>query len=281
MSTLRSVVVLKPDIVQKNLVGELLANLVSAGLLIVEKYSIRYCLDTLAQFYGWTKIDYPDVLKQYLCTTNLTAIVVEGSDAIQKLLQIKKQMRLQYSLSPYENLFHCSESNEDFLREYGVLQSITTMDNQHNNNTENIKPKRTDNQVELIVYKLIGEPLFLLLKRTEARGGFWQPITGNVEVNESFKEAALRELKEETGISAVARLVETGCAFDFFDDGRIQHEEVFGAEIPESVEVQLSSEHSECSWVNFSDAMKLLKYPNNKKGLQRLCKLIEIKKTEV
>ena len=40
----------------------------------------------------------------------------------------------------------------------------------------------------------------LLLKTNESRGEFWQNVTGSVELGESFKQAALRELKEETGL---------------------------------------------------------------------------------
>ncbi|MFH0999507.1 MAG: NUDIX domain-containing protein [Bacteroidota bacterium] len=268
--------VLKPDIIHKKLVDLLLAYLANSNLRIIEKYRVSFFLDTLAQFYGWAKINYPDVLGQYLCATELTAIVVEGIDAIQELLRIKKQMRSQYSSSPYENLFHCSESNNDFLREYGVLKLIATMSS---DNKKSKRYERTDNQVELIVYKFIDEkPIFLLFKRTEARGGFWQPITGNVEIGESFEQAALRELREETGISKVIKLIKTGFSFDFFDDGRIQHEEVFGSEISDDAEINLSSEHSEYTLVTMEEANKLLKYPGNKQGLMRLYELLKTKK---
>lgn len=275
MSILRSVVVLKPDIIEKKLVDLLLTQFVNSNLCITEKYRVNFSLETLAQFYGWTKINYPDVLGKYLCTTELIAIVVDGMDAIQELLRIKKQLRSQYSSSLYENLFHCSEGNDDFLREYSVLQTIATLSSED----EKVNGyERTDNQVELIVYKFInGRPIFLLLRRTEIRGGFWQPITGNVEIDESFADAALRELSEETGISKVIKLVNTGFSFDFFDNGRIQHEEVFGSEVLGNTEIILSSEHSEYTWAAMAEAYKLLKYPGNKKGLSRLYELLRAK----
>lgn len=40
----------------------------------------------------------------------------------------------------------------------------------------------------------------LALRRTEARGGFWQPVTGKIEAGESAATAASRELLEETGL---------------------------------------------------------------------------------
>ena len=43
---------------------------------------------------------------------------------------------------------------------------------------------------------------FLLLKRVEERGGFWQGVTGAPERKEKILEAAKRELMEETGFVA-------------------------------------------------------------------------------
>ena len=40
---------------------------------------------------------------------------------------------------------------------------------------------------------------YLLLKRVEDRGGFWQGVTGAPEKKEKILEAAKRELLEETG----------------------------------------------------------------------------------
>ena len=45
-----------------------------------------------------------------------------------------------------------------------------------------------------------------MLKRILEKGGFWQPITGNVREGETFKEAAMREIGEETGISEILEL---------------------------------------------------------------------------
>jgi len=45
------------------------------------------------------------------------------------------------------------------------------------------------------------EGKYLLLKRTERDGGFWQPVTGLIEPGESPADAALREVREETGVN--------------------------------------------------------------------------------
>lgn len=138
---------------------------------------------------------------------------------------------------------------------------------------------KTNSQVEAILFKHEkGETvLFLMLKRVPRKGDFWQPITGNVREGEIFEGAALREMQEETGVTEALEVVDTGFSFDFFDDGRNQHERVFGIRVRGDVEVRLSDEHSEFRWVTKDEALRsYLKYPGNKAGLIKLCEKLGI-----
>lgn len=47
------------------------------------------------------------------------------------------------------------------------------------------------------------EPAILLLERV-APTGFWQSVTGSLEPGEDWRDAALREVEEETGLRATA-----------------------------------------------------------------------------
>lgn len=133
--------------------------------------------------------------------------------------------------------------------------------------------QRTRNQVEAIVFKALpsGDHSFLMLKRTPKRGGFWQPVTGNVEEGETFEVAAVREVQEELGITNIVRLIDTEYSYEFTDNGMDQFERIFGVQVPLNAEVKLSSEHTEYCWTTKDEAIdSYLKYPGNKEGLRRL-----------
>ncbi len=59
------------------------------------------------------------------------------------------------------------------------------------------------------------EGTYLLLKRIEREGGFWQPVTGFIEPGESPVHAALREVREETGLDLTREgLTLDGCTHE-------------------------------------------------------------------
>lgn len=53
------------------------------------------------------------------------------------------------------------------------------------------------------------EGRYLLLKRVEHEGGFWQPVTGLIEPGESPTQAAIREVREETGLDLMHEVPES------------------------------------------------------------------------
>jgi len=132
-------------------------------------------------------------------------------------------------------------------------------------------------QVEIIIFRLIkGSYEYLLLKRIEARGGFWQPVTGGLEEGENINDAVIRELKEETGITKIKRIIDKVYEFTLKDKLPIK-EYVFGVEIkntPIKLDKNIYDEHEDYKWCSYSEAMKLLKWPGNKKGLTKLYKIL-------
>jgi dihydroneopterin triphosphate diphosphatase len=127
-------------------------------------------------------------------------------------------------------------------------------------------------QVEAIIFKIVGnEIFFLLLKRNEQKGGFWQPVTGGVEEGETLVQAVNRELWEETDIIEYIRMIQDVYYFEFdIENFGTMKEYVFGIEISLNTKVKISPEHTEMKWCSFGEAMELLKYESNKIAFEKL-----------
>ena len=123
--------------------------------------------------------------------------------------------------------------------------------------------------IEVIVYKKISNnPLYLIMKRVPECGGFWQHITGALITGESFEEAALRELEEETGIVNPLNFYPTERSFSFQNNGTSHFMEVFGAEVNNDTEIVLSREHEDFKWLKKKVALEdYLSYQENKDSL--------------
>lgn len=94
--------------------------------------------------------------------------------------------------------------------------------------------------------------------------GHWDFPKGKIEGSESRQEAALRELKEETGL--VANLddsFEASTEYTFTDlDGQRAHKVVdfFLGELVSSGKVSLSDEHIGFNWLAYAAALRLITY---------------------
>jgi 8-oxo-dGTP pyrophosphatase MutT (NUDIX family) len=135
-------------------------------------------------------------------------------------------------------------------------------------------PMRLPQQIEaieaILFKKLDKEIQYLLLKRTPESGGFWQPITGGIDEGETKIQALRREIGEETGIKNFIRIIRDVHRFEFFDPHLIK-EYAFGVQIHIDEEVVLDKkEHSEYRWCNFHEALRLLRWKENKEALRKL-----------
>ncbi|MBX6395987.1 MAG: NUDIX pyrophosphatase [Alicyclobacillaceae bacterium] len=112
-------------------------------------------------------------------------------------------------------------------------------------------------------------PAVLLLKRTGSKGGWWQPVTGHVEPGETPREAAGREVWEETGWRP-EKLISTPWTCDFEHRGWRYRHTVWIALCKRPFDPRLSDEHEEARWVDLASAERLLYWPDNREMLRRL-----------
>ncbi|MDQ3993082.1 MAG: diaminopimelate epimerase [Actinomycetota bacterium] len=120
---------------------------------------------------------------------------------------------------------------------------------------------------------------FLLLRRREDLGGFWQGVTGAPRWGEADDEAARRELREETGLEASPRPI--GFGYVLRPEDEHAWAELYGrgvAEAPEEVyladaspgwEPSLGPEHVEYRWCTLDEALPLLDWQENREALRR------------
>ena len=144
-------------------------------------------------------------------------------------------------------------------------------------------------QVECVIFKKNeGIIEFLLLHRIPEKGGFWQPVSGGLEDDtETVKDGALREVYEETGITIkdITRIIENVHEFTidkhYLTGEPIPRitEYVLGIETKNEIVINIENnivkEHREYRWVHFDEAIKLLKWQNNKDAFLKLINLIQ------
>lgn len=116
----------------------------------------------------------------------------------------------------------------------------------------------------------------LLLHRTEARGGFWQLVTGRQERSESPSQTAFRELREETGTELAVMPLDYVHSLPFGDDlpPTVVRETAFFARWPDERAVHLSDEHQSFEWVRPDEAEARLPYVGLREAVRRTLKRI-------
>ncbi|MBC8312357.1 MAG: NUDIX pyrophosphatase [Candidatus Marinimicrobia bacterium] len=114
-----------------------------------------------------------------------------------------------------------------------------------------------------------GEPKFLMLKRSPQimYGGIWQCVTGKIESTEKPIQTAVRELKEETGLSPINKwTVDQVNHFYEAEFDRMNLIPVFGVEVG-SLTIKLSDEHCDYKWCELDEAIPLFTWTQQKNGL--------------
>ena len=114
-----------------------------------------------------------------------------------------------------------------------------------------------------------GKRKYLLLYYGKGHWGFPR---GNLEDGETEKEAAIREIKEETGIEDLEFISGFREINEWYykNNGKTIHKmaSFFLAET-NTEDVELSSEHSSYKWLDYEEAMERLTFKNTRKVLEK------------
>lgn len=138
-------------------------------------------------------------------------------------------------------------------------------------------------QILSVPYHFIkGELCFCVFHRADF--DVWQFIAGGGEDNKKTIQAALREIKEETGVTAEKLTELKSVAFvpaEIVTENMRTHWDKNIFVIPEysfafecNADPTISHEHSEYQWLPYNDARNLLKWDSNKVAMYEImCRL--------
>jgi dATP pyrophosphohydrolase len=133
------------------------------------------------------------------------------------------------------------------------------------------------NVVDVYPYRMrAGELELLALRRAAGMtlAGTWQAVSGLIEDGEAAWAAALRELREETGLAALRLLtVEPLATFYVPWLDRVIIVPAFAAEVPDQP-VVLSEEHDAFAWLARDEMIARMEWPSQRAAIRELAAVL-------
>ena len=110
-----------------------------------------------------------------------------------------------------------------------------------------------------------GELETLLMKRKKSLVGAWCQVGGRLEKDETGWQAALREMKEETGL-VPAEFYSADYTEQYYsaDENEIEIVPVFVAYVDKLADVRLNEEHSDYEWLGMKAAISRVSFPGQR-----------------
>jgi len=129
-----------------------------------------------------------------------------------------------------------------------------------------VRPGETEKSHEL---------LQLRRARHDFMGGAWSTVRGAVEPGESAWQAALRELREESGLAPIEFYqVDTVDVFYLHGDDTVWHCPGFCALVDRNAKPVLNAEHDDFRWIDRSRIDREFLWPGERAQLAELCREI-------
>jgi 8-oxo-dGTP pyrophosphatase MutT (NUDIX family) len=115
-----------------------------------------------------------------------------------------------------------------------------------------------------------GDWRVLLLQRAAGgkRPGSWETVYGKIDPQEKPEDAAVRELREETGLEPDALYNVNVTSFYLHESQTIQMCITFAALVPDDVTVVLGEEHQRYEWVSLDEACSRFTWPREAHSLR-------------
>ncbi len=113
-----------------------------------------------------------------------------------------------------------------------------------------------------VIFRKEKKSIVYLLLHYHFKTDYWDFPKGNIESGESEEDAALREVKEETGLADVEIIPNFKEKINYFykrDADTVFKEVVFYLAETNKRDVKISDEHTGYEWVDYQTALKRLK----------------------
>jgi 8-oxo-dGTP pyrophosphatase MutT (NUDIX family) len=117
--------------------------------------------------------------------------------------------------------------------------------------------------------------LALQRSKTTRCPGAWETVHGRVEPGETPHAAAVRELREETGLRPERLYNVTTHGFYLHNQATVEIAVVFCAFVAGTPRVALGEEHATSQWLSRADALKRFVWPAERENLTRAWALLK------
>jgi type II secretory ATPase GspE/PulE/Tfp pilus assembly ATPase PilB-like protein/8-oxo-dGTP pyrophosphatase MutT (NUDIX family) len=102
----------------------------------------------------------------------------------------------------------------------------------------------------------------------------WEPVHGHIEPGEEPQDAAVREVREETGLAIERLYVIRVQPFYLRKTRAVQLAVVFAAFVAEPADVRTANEHQAHAWLTVDDALARFAFPAERASLREIVELL-------